>query len=174
METLNDYIKRLQTALEKKRPYVTYNRDKYHASLVVSAGFRHAEESIRIVSHKLDPDVYDSPALQKSVKRFLSKANTTLSILIEEEVDNDHAIFQIGREYDKRVTIKKIPSYLQKKYECNFMLIDSFGYRFEPDRSKYYAMVAFHDDDHRDMITTLKRLFHALDSRAEHVTLSEA
>ena len=99
METLNDYIKRLQTALEKKRPYVTYNRDKYHASLVVSAGFRHAEESIRIVSHKLDPDVYASPGLVDSVSDFLKKAESAkLSILIEQEVSEDHPILRIGCE----------------------------------------------------------------------------
>lgn len=172
METLNDYIRRIQTALEKRRPYVTYNRDKFHARIVVSAGFLHAEEKISILSHKLDPDVYASPSLVGSLNDFLKKGKSArLNILIETEVSDDHPIFQIGRQYDKQVTVKKIPSYLQEKYECNFMLIDSFGYRYEPNRNEPKAMVAFHDDDHRDMITTLERLFDALDSRGEEVTL---
>ena len=172
METLNDYLKRLQTALKKKRPYVTYNRDKFHARLVVSAGFHHAEEKVSILSHELDPDVYASPGLVDSVSDFLKKAESAkLSILIEREVSADHPIFQIGKQYDKQVTVKKIPSYLQEKYECNFMLIDSFGYRYEPDRNDCKAMVAFHDADHRDMIATLEHLFAALDSRGESVTL---
>lgn len=171
METLNDYLRRLHTALEKKRPYVTYNRDKAHASLVVSAGFRHAEDKIRILSHELDPDVYEGRSLLKSVKYFLDRADTRLNILVEKAVREDHEVFQIGKQYNEKVTIKKVPCQLQERYECNFMLIDSFGYRFEPDRNKPNAMVAFHDDDHRHMIETLERLFGLLDSRGEQVTV---
>ena len=171
METLNDYLRRLHTALEKKRPYVTYNRDKAHASLVVSAGFRHAEHEVRILSHELDPDVYANPTLVKSVEDFLKRAKTGLNILIEREVCKDHPIFPIRQEYDEKVTIKIVPSDLQERYECNFMLIDSFGYRFEPNRNKPNAMVAFHDDDHRHMIKTLKRLFTILEGRGEEVSV---
>lgn len=172
METLNDYLRRLHTALEKKRPYVTYNRDKAHASLVVSAGFRHAEHEVRILSHELDPDVYESPALRKSVECFLDRKETRLNILVEETVHEDHQIFQIKKQYNGKVTIKKVPSNLQERYECNFMLIDSVGYRFEPDRKKPNAMVAFHDDDHRHMIKTLERFFGILDRQGEEVTVS--
>ena len=175
METLNDYLRRLHTALEKKRPYVTYNRDKAHASLVVSAGFRHAEDKVNILSHELDPDVYESPALLKSVEYFLDRApEARLNILVEKEeaVRKDHQVFQIGEQYKEQVTIKKVPSHLQKRYDCNFMLIDSFGYRFEPDRNKPNAMVAFHDDDHRHMIETLERFFGILESQGEEVTVS--
>lgn len=171
METLNDYLRRLHTALEKKRPYVTYNRDKAHASLVVSAGFRHAEHEVRILSHELDPDVYEGPALLDSVKCFLDREETRLNILVEETVHDDHQIFQIKKQYNGKVTIKKVPSHIQKHYECNFMLIDSFGYRFEPDRNKPNAMVAFHDDDHRHMIKTLERLFTILEGQGEEVSV---
>lgn len=172
METLNDYLRRLHTALERKRPYVTYNRDKAHASLVVSAGFRHAEHEVRILSHELDPDVYESPALLKSVEHFLDRApGTRLNILVEDAVREGHEVFQIGEKYKEKVTIKKVPSNLQERYECNFMLIDSFGYRFEPDRNKPNAMVAFHDDDHRHMIKTLERFFGILEGQGEEVSV---
>ena len=157
--------------MERKRPYVTYNRDKAHASLVVSAGFRHAEDKVRILSHELDPDVYANPTLEKSVEDFLKRAKTGLNVLIEREVCKDHPVFLIKQEYDEKVTIKKVPSDLQERYECNFMLIDSFGYRFEPDRKKPNAMVAFHDKDHSDMISTLERFFGILDSLGEQVTV---
>lgn len=163
---LADYIRQLYSALERKRPYVTYNRDADHARIVVTAGFQYARDEIHLLSHRLDPCVYGGSVLSDAVDGFLDKPGTRLKILVESDIGSDHPLLAACSS-NSSAEIRRVPDDVQQLYDCNFMLIDDFGYRYEADRTKYFASVSFHDEGNDASIKTLKELFNILFSRSK-------
>ena len=146
MESLSDYTRRLERALKQKKPYGVYNRDMSHAKVIVSVAFRHAKKEIRLLSHKLDLELYaDSIFLWFEAERFL-RSEGRLTILVETDVPEDHPLRVLARQYKDTVELHRVPDHIVKTYEFNFMLIDNIGYRFESDREKCEAFVALNDD----------------------------
>ncbi len=158
------YVGKLYQALAKRRPYVTYNRDESHAGVVVAAGFRYAKEDIEILSHRLDSDVYGR-VVREASETFLEKPGTKLSVLVETDIDKDHPMRELSRAYPA-VEIRRVPKSLQKLYKCNFMTMDKFGYRFEPDRDSCNATVVVYDEDHLGLLRVLRQLFASLRERS--------
>ena len=145
MDSLGDYTRQLERALKRKRPYGVYNRDMSHAKVIVSVAFRHAK-SIRLLSHKLDQELYANPMfLWFEARPFLNRGGK-LTILVESDIAEDHPIRQLAREYSDSVEMLRVPDNVVESYEFNFMLIDDIGYRFESDREECKAFVALHDD----------------------------
>ena len=166
------YIRRLYSALDKKRPYVTYNRDASHAGVVVVAGFEHAKNEILLLSRRLDLDVYGGLAAVETMGSFLGKPDTELNVLVEDEIAEAHPMLDLINRKEN-ATIKKVPESLTEKYQCNFMVVDDIGYRYEPNRASFNATVVFHDKEKLSMIETLRKLFNILNERAVDVTTCE-
>lgn len=158
------YVHRLRTALNKKRPYVTYNRDASHARVVVIAGVEHAAKEILLLSHRLDLDVYGGLAAVETMGTFLDKPNTTLNVLVEGNILEAHPMLDLINR-SENATIKKVPESLTAKYQCNFMVVDDIGYRYEPNRDSFNATVVFHDEEKLSMIGTLRELFNILNEQ---------
>ena len=163
------YIRRLYNSLDKKRPYVTYNRDASHARVVVVAGVEHAQKEILLLSRHLDLDVYGGITAVEAMFSFLGRPGAKLNVLVEEGVAEAHPMLDLINRKDN-ATIKKVPESLTKKYQCNFMVVDDIGYRYEPNRDLFNATVAFHDEDKLGMIGTLRKLFNILNEKAVDVT----
>ena len=147
MESLSDYTRRLERALKQKKPYGVYNRDMSHAKVIVSVAFRHAKKEIRLLSHKLDLELYaDSIFLWFGSRPSASyDSEGRLTILVETDVPEDHPLRVLARQYKDTVELHRVPDHIVKTYEFNFMLIDNIGYRFESDREKCEAF-ALNDD----------------------------
>ena len=166
------YIRRLYSALDKKRPYVTYNRDGSHARVVVIAGVEHAEKEIWLLSHSLDLDVYGGLAAVEAMGSFLGKPSARLNVLVEDNILEAHPMLDLIHR-KTNATIKKVPDSITKKYQCNFMVVDDIGYRYEPNRDSFNATVVFHDKEKLSMIGTLRKLFDILNEKAVDVTTCE-
>ena len=166
------YIRKLHNALDKKRPYVTYNRDTSHARVVAIAGFEHAEREICLLSQRFDLDVYGGLAAVVAMGSFLAKSGTHLKVLVEDDILEAHPMLDLINRMEN-ATIKKVPAPLKEKYQCNFMIVDHIGYRYEPDRDSCNATVVFHDKEYLDMIDSLRELFDILSRSAVDVTTCE-
>ena len=166
------YIRKLNNALAKKRPYVTYNRDTSHARVVAIAGFENAEREICLLSQRLDLDVYGGLAAVETMGSFLGKAGTHLKVLVEDDILEAHPMLDLINRREN-ATIKKVPAPLTEKYQCNFMIVDHIGYRYEPNRDSCNATVVFHDEEKLDMIDILRELFDILSRTAVDVTTCE-
>ena len=84
---LADYIRQLYSALDRKRPYVTYNHDADHVRIVVTAGFSMLRKRSVFFLIALIL-VY---RLQESVRRYNVSDGVTLTRLsgqIESEKDD--------------------------------------------------------------------------------------
>ena len=169
--TLGQYEERLEKALKRKEALSLYNRDMLHATLIVSAAFRHAQERVLLLSNKLDRGLYETPLVLSAIEEFLQKHDTRLDILVETGVSENVLLMELLEQFDN-VEIHRVPEELVKRYTFNFMLADEFGYRVESDRSTPSAAVSLHERDDEDaveMIEQIKDTFAFLKERATAV-----
>lgn len=166
MASLNEYASKLNRALEKNKPYYTYNRDVGHAMVIVYFAFVHAKEQILLLSKELDRRVYSPTWFIDEVRNFLNKEGAKLSILVEDSIGEDHPMIQVVQDYPKSASIKRVPSEQIETYTYNFMVVDNAGYRFEADREEFKAVVAFNskDDGPKRVVARLREKFHELES----------
>ncbi|MDE0006246.1 MAG: hypothetical protein OXQ29_26455 [Rhodospirillaceae bacterium] len=169
MESLNSYAMRLERALKKDKEYRDYNKDARHATVVLSVSFRHAKQEIRLLSNKLDPELYASPGFLSEFYPFLGDPEKRLRILVESDIEERHPIMVAARDYPDRLTIKRVPEDVVGQYPFNFMIVDRKGYRFESDRADFAAMVEFNNDHARYLVGQLEKAFDQLDSQSEPV-----
>lgn len=171
MESLNDYAQKFETALRKKRPYKRYNRDMAHASIVVSTAFRHAKESIGLLSHELDPLLYGAPSFDRALNEFL-EGGGRLDILVESNIHDDHPIWTHKEKWPGQVSIRRIPQDVVDNYQFNFMVVDDAGFRFEADRVNPHALVYFNlgpNDEESWMLPRLKEIFGTLEGYSQTI-----
>ena len=170
MDTLNDYARKLHEALSKRTGYQIYNRDATHAAIVTHLAFVHAESRIWLLSHKLDQLIYSRPWLLEALRNFLGQEDSEMRILVETDVDDGHPLLHFTqKEFPDRVSVKRVPPKEVESYGYNFMVIDDRGFRFEPNRHEFRALVAFdvEDDEHRKLVARMKAAFRRLDDLAE-------
>ena len=173
MDSLNDYARALDSALKWKRAHSAYNRDMVHAKIVVTAAFRGAREKIRLLSHRLDRDLYATQSLIDEATDFVVRRRGQVDILVESDVPEDHPLQVLARQHPGSVTISRVPDETVEEYDFNFMIIDKIGYRFEGDREKYKALVVVHErksDLFNDSMEMLDKIFTSLKSEAEPVS----
>lgn len=143
--SLNAYAHEFEKALKKERPYANYNKDMQHASIIVCMSFRHASKHIRLLSNCLDQSLYGTQWFMDELNGFL-KRNGKLEILLETEVPADHPVLTRARN-EPSISVKRMPDGFLDEYPFNFMLVDDTGFRFESDRAKPAASVAFNYDN---------------------------
>lgn len=165
------YMKQLEYALKERKAYSVYNKDLGHAAAIVKMAFLFARAHVRLLSHKLDLDLYGDPDLLDTVETFLQQ-NAKLDILIEQELSSDHPILGLRSKSPDRFTIAVVPPDWVSTYKFNFMVVDDFGYRFEHDRSSPMAIASFHDPRRGEMITSLKHVFDHLSSNSHPLSES--
>ena len=102
MDSLNDYARALDSALKWKRAYSAYNRDMVHAKIVVTAAFRGAREKIRLLSHRLDRDLYASQSFIDEANDFVGRRGGQVDILVESDIPEDHPLQVLARQHPRR------------------------------------------------------------------------
>ena len=161
-------------ALSNGTRFAAYNKDMRHASVVVCLAFKHADEKVLLLSHKLDPELYGSDWFMEEARGFLGGGDDhTLDILVESDLEANHPVLDLVREHRQQVSVKRVPNEEQRRYKYNYMVVDDKGYRFESDREEPRAVVFFNDDaeDHRSFVNTLKSNFDVLASRSEPIAV---
>ena len=131
----------------------------------MTAGFQYATEEISLLSQKLDPAVYAGSALLNAVKDFLKRQDTKLRILVESDIPDGHPLLE-ACSGNPLAEVRKVPVETVALYDCNFMTVDNFGYRYEANRDQYFASVSFYEDGNNISIDHLKQLFGLLFERA--------
>lgn len=144
--SLNGYAETFEKALKKKTQFANFNKDMNHAAIIVCMAFRHAENNIRLLTHKLDESLYGSKWFLDELERFIGKQDSCLKILIESDIVEDHPVMQMSAQHNQ-IEVKRVPDVDVREYPFNFMLVDDVGYRFERDRNSHEATVVFNYDD---------------------------
>ena len=178
-ESLNDYARRLDSALRENKEYEETNRDLSHAFVVIILALHHAKESCLLLSNCLDKALYGQPPVLHEIKQFLEKG-MKLDILVERDVEGSHPLIELVRNYKETASIRKIPEERVQTYGYNFLVIDDRGFRFERDRQQPNAYVAFRgqvsgseeDRERAGIINRLKEIFEDLKQASTPLSIS--
>lgn len=118
--------------------------------------------------------LYGTASVQDDIVGFLQKDGTSLHILVEADLPKAHPVRRLvedGRCPRERLKIKLVPPALTKKYNFNYLVADTFGYRFENDRREYAAFASIHereenDNDGRTNVDRLIDFFDKLEAKS--------
>ena len=166
--SLNDYAERMETALKGRQEFSTFNKDMLHAQIVVCTALEYAEDRVRLLSNRLDPDLYASVWFNDAARGFLARGGH-LDILVETDVGADHPLMSLQAEAGPdRMAIHRVPDAIVDGYDFNFMVMDDRGFRFEENRDEPKALVVFDRDTdaHRRNVEALANVFSTLESTA--------
>ena len=173
MSSLNSYIGEIEKALRHKEQFVNYNKDIQHATVVICTAMHHAESRVRLLSNRLDPVLYGGQWFLMEAEAFLGQEDASLDILVETDMAQDHPLRGLLKQHKDKVSVGRVPDN-EQTYGYNFMLVDGMGYRFERDRDKHEALVAFHADvneSFRAVVSILDKMFDSLSAAAEPVAI---
>lgn len=156
-----NYINLVEAAALSKNGDPFLNSSLAHAAVIVQRIIADAYRSVSILSHSLDPQVYGRNRTLDTTSRFLDEVPRRMRILMEEGNESAHAENPFLNKFKNHpnVELRIVPPHLQEKYEFHFLVADHESYRFEPDKTKSAAIVAF---GHTEGATNLERVFEAL------------
>lgn len=169
---IDDYAQAMDAALSEQRSYSTYNKDIHHATVAVCLSIRYAKDEVLILSQKLDRNLYAGTWFLDEAESFLEDRTGRMRLLVETPLDDlkrdHHPILLLKDRYPAGLSIEYVPESVTDMYDYNFMVADSFGYRFEPDRTESKAIVAVHPSGARaGLVATLKTAFNTIAERSK-------
>ena len=153
------YRKFLEDLAQKHSGELFSNGGKDHAIVLYQVLLNHASGEVRIFCEEGISEIWQDKGVKKSLVDFISKDNSRVRILVENE--NDEGFAEL-KDNDK-VTVCHISSEgLNKIYtyfdndNCNFAVFDSNMFRFEYDKQDYKAYGSFNDEE---ISNSMKELF---------------
>lgn len=155
------YIDLVEAAALSKNGDRFMNSSLAHAAVIVQRIIADAYRSVSILSRSLDPKVYGRNRTLDTTVRFLGETPRRMRILMEEGSESVHAENPFLNKFKDHpnVELRIVPPHLQEKYNCHFLVADNESYRFEPDKTKAAAIVAF---GHSEVANELESIFDGL------------
>ena len=154
------YRDRVYELAARRDGEVIFNGSTADAATVMEAMFRHARESVSILTGSLNPRVYGTVEVVRNARNFLSDPDHRLRIILEENDEQERSLnpfFAIVlRDASENAEVRYAPSELQRRYDFHFSLMDHDSYRFEEDRRKPAAIAVF---GNRDNAANLESVF---------------
>jgi hypothetical protein len=181
MRSLEIYREKVREAILRRDGVPLLNGDVDHASIVVQEVLSNAKNRVRILSHRLDPDCYAKEAVRNAAAFFLADPDHSLEVLIEAYLWDDNNNFQWDKHPlisdlkkcdNKQVQVRLVPKDWSDGYNFNFMLLDDYGYRFESDRARAAAVVAFLPNNGEKTVKHLGGIFEQLWDESKPLPLS--
>lgn len=160
-----DYLFRIELASKWKTGERLINSSSSHAAAIVKQMIGDADRSVSILSRNLDPRLYGRNRTLATTAQFLDENPGEMRIILEEK-DSDELSqnpFICRFKDHPRVEFRFIPIHEQSRYKFHFLVADGDTYRFEPDKAKTAAVVAFGDTEGG---SNLERIFETLWSRS--------
>ena len=156
-----DYIDLVEAAALCKNGERFSNNSLAHAAVIVQRIIADAYRSVSILSRSLDPKIYGRNRTLDKTSRFLDEAPRRMRILMEEGNESVHSENPFLNKFKNHpnVELRIVPPFLQEKYKFHFIAADNESYRFEPDKTKSAAIVAF---GHTEVANKLEGVFEAL------------
>lgn len=160
-----EYFGIIDKACADKRNAILSNGKPAHAAYIIVKFFENATQRIRLFSGHLTRQlegvsIYESPHIINAASVFLNRPGTSLSILLEKDIDvplgktvKDHPFIrgiEAAGVSDGQVIIKKVHLNFLKilrdnNYAYNWMVMDEQAFRLEMDPDKVEAYVNFGD-----------------------------
>lgn len=168
---IRNYRNAVADVFQGRSPEPLYSGSLEQAKIIIEEAFLAASNTVRLLTHRLNPVCYGDSAVLRSSRSFFRKPGAALKILIEDEsaIDTCGSLLSelksIGLE---RLTVGLVPKHVRQTYSYNFLTADRKGYRYEADRIEHIAVVAGGEDNIAGTINLI-RIFDALESASEPI-----
>ena len=142
-----DYLYRVELASKWRNGEKLLNGSLSHAAAIIKQMIGDADRSVSILSRNLDPRLYGRNRTLATTARFLDENPGEMRIILEEKDSDELSQNSFVRRFKDhpRVKFRFIPIHEQSRYKFHFLVADGDTYRFEPDKAKTTAVVAFGD-----------------------------
>ncbi|MGA3305348.1 MAG: hypothetical protein ABSC26_04990 [Stellaceae bacterium] len=186
MPTFDQYRDEVREAILLRDGEALINGSIEHAGIITQEALINAQDSVRILSYRLDPDCYADEAVLNAADYFLANPSHHLKILIEAGLWNDgnydwtrhpliHKLHQSLTQQNPNFEIRLVPKALAEKYAYNFLVLDDYGYRYEEDRKRPTAVARFLpiDDPKKEPVVNLTNIFDSIWEGSEPLDLNK-
>ena len=160
---LDDYRQLVQELFDNKSNRIIANSSAKHATVLYAAMFQHAVKDMRILCDNLSPEVFGDTDVISSAEKFLEKPDSTLKIGILSRCPQDSTFLDLLKKKmssqsgkKQQIYIFRFPEIVINSKVINFAVMDTTGYRFEPDHQACCAIACANDSD---FSLTLANLF---------------
>lgn len=142
-----DYLFRIELASKWRNGEKFLNGSLSHAATIVKQMIGDADRSVSILSRNLNPRLYSRNRTLATTARFLDENPGEMRIILEEKDSDELSQNSFVRRFKDhpRVEFRFMPIHEQSRYKFHFLVADGDTYRFEPDKAKTTAVVAFGD-----------------------------
>lgn len=175
---LENYSNFVSQLAQNKSEVLISNGMLDHARILIANLIFYAAKKVQIFTTNLKPEIYEHSSTINSLKAFLSKENTEIQILLQDQkiLENpalikDHKFIkacmsEVGGDKGK-CEIKVVNHAEDAAIKEHFVIMDSEGYRFCPDKKEPVAIATF-----RSPIAALNltEQFHILFNRSTSIT----
>lgn len=156
------YKDRVFALAAKRDGEAVYNGSPDHAAIIVERIFASAERHVRLLTGDLEVKVYGDPAVVQAARRFLSKPEHKLDILVESDAFGTSHPLVDGMGKLGNLEVRRVPDDLSERVPYHFMTGDTDCFRFERDKNSHTAVAAFGD---AAAATNLNGIFDSLKER---------
>lgn len=125
------------------------NSSTDHATILIGAFFKHAQNLVRIFSSRLHDDIYNDEDLLNAARNFLHKDKRhEIRILLQEiNLDNftdikNNEFCKLCLEFPDQCKLKTV-SERDRNIKSHFVIMDNHGFRFCPDKDNPSAFASF-------------------------------
>lgn len=144
---LEEYKNHIDRLVRQMDGSTVLNGSAEHAAAINECMFNHANDSMQIVTRRLDPRVYGTKDLVAKAKLFLGVPERRLQIAVENAPafsETEHPLVAALSAYPN-FEIREIPQPVHELIDVNFTLMDERSFRFERDKSEAVAIACFGD-----------------------------
>ena len=147
---LSEFKSYVRSVKAKRDGHPIYNASNDHASVVIENLFASANRRIDVLTGSFNPRVYGRDGVIQEAKLFLATSqDNRLRVILENDSERDrrfHPFFRACSHFPN-LEVRTVPTELQQRYGCHFVLVDNDSYRFESDKKRPSAVAAFGDDE---------------------------
>lgn len=174
MNDWQGYRDLVRAAMARRSGETILNSSINHAAVITLEAFSCASKSINILTHKLDASCY-ADAVRAAAGAFLADPDHHCKILIEAPLWDADGNFEWEKhpfivslsqftksDGDKpaRLEIRLVPKEWAQRYKFNFLLLDDYGLRYEPDRAQPAAVATFYPEgSKKEPVKNLQTIF---------------
>jgi hypothetical protein len=182
---LEAYRERVRHQIMRRTGEPILNGSVDHAAILCQEIFLAGENEILILSNRLDEACFGREGVRNAAKILLGDPDKRMRVLVEWDLWDPNQNFDWSEhpfvesllhfwspDTDvPRFDLRTVHRDYLRRYRFNFMVLDSFGYRFQDDRDYPAAVAAFFPEDRpTDATDTVIRLRGIFDTLYETAT----
>lgn len=155
---MNEYREKVERLAATRSTELIYNSSPEHACTILRSLLETADDTVCLVTERLNPHVFGDDAVVSAARTFLSDGEHKLKVLIETDpalcLSAGHPFVEELRQHGG-VELRQIPDRYLRNMDYHFTVADRRAYRFEPDKTKFEASACFNDEANAEKLASI-------------------